>query len=290
MPQVSIEEAVEEVTAPVYAWRAYRIEQRTRNYESQWVLTPLYYRGSAGGKPTLDSLDDVSDIEIDLLGWNEAHASPEMHDGAYDPTDNKSTAGKLPGFHCFHGYGQAVDYVRKARRGSNHIDDVVIAKVELGGVVVEHEMGYRAQLNRVVALEHHNADEEVRAKLAAALGWPFEIAYCDLIDEPVHKFFTDRDAEWIVEQCRMLAQAYGMSVKDIANGIGRIGAQARQAKILELNETAEKYYSSGIASVSIAPDTSAFTDQLRRELELQIKSNWMTGLASQKPFDLGTGA
>jgi hypothetical protein len=216
-------EELEEVQAPIYAWRAYRIEQFTKNYESSWRLTPLYYRGMAAGRPTLDSYASRSAIHVDPLGWNEADVLPEMDDGNY-AINNNTSPGKLPGFHCFHGWGQAVEYVKKARRGASHISDVVLARVELGGVVVEHEMGYRAQMTRIVALEHPNADEEVRAKLAAALGWPFEIGYCDLLDEEVASFFSDADAQWIVEHSRMLARTYGMSVAQVADAINNYGA------------------------------------------------------------------
>lgn len=283
MPKVSEEqEEVEEVTAPIYAWRAYRVEQIVRDYESQWVLTPLYYRGLVGGKPSLNSFAKLSGINIDLLGWNKADSTPEMDDAA-----------KLPGFHCFHGYGQAVDYTLKARQGANHIDDVVIARVELGGVVVEHELGYRAEMTRVVALEHHDADEEKREKLAAALGWPFEIGYCDLLDEPIQRFFTDTDIEWFVEHARTLGQVYGVSVKQIANSLTRFAQEIQQLRLQELNDQMQKLLvktDQVYSGFSIAPTEGALTDQLRRELELQIKNNWISGPASQKPFIVDPGA
>lgn len=296
MPKMSEQQDVEEVNAPIYAWRAYRVEQIAHNYEAAWFLTPLYYRSMTGGRPMLDFYCKRSAIQVDPLGWNEADVAPEMNDG-YDPyVGNGGLAGKLPGFHCFHGYGQAIEYVRRARQGSAHIDDVVVAKVELGGVVVEHELGYRAQMTRIVALEHNHADEEIRAKLAAALGWPFEIAYCDLLDDASHSFFSEADAAWIIEQAKMLAQLYGMSVKQVAEAINNFGLAVQKQRIEAMQEQMQKLmvkanqFSVGMEGLSIKPDASAFTEQLRRDLEAQIKSNWISQPASQKPFDLGTGA
>lgn len=205
------EESLEEVGAPIYAWRAYRIEQIVTDYESQWVLTPLYYRHKTGGKPAIMVPRKKSEIFIDLLGWNEANEVPGFED--------QNMHGGMPGFHCFHGYGQAVKYADDVRRGSHHITDVVVARVELGGVVVEHELGYRAEKTRVIELEHHDADEEKREKLAAALGWPFEIAYCDLLDTPLKPLLDPQTFEYAVEMVMQLMERFGISAGEALEAV-----------------------------------------------------------------------
>ena len=283
-----MQEDLEEVQAPIYAWRAYRIEQVTRDYESQWVLTPLYYRNvAAGGNPGMFPIHKPSEIYVDPLSWNNANQVPEL-----DETD---MMGKMPGFHVFHGYGQAVQYASRARDSSRHIDDIVIAKVELGGVVVEHELGYRAEMTRIVSLEHPNADEEKRAKLAAALGWPFEISYCDLLDTPPVRKVTDHDISVMVDAIINLIHSFGYSTAQVVQSMAVLLEDAKKRQIEDLMATYAKIDADSVSiagdytGFSIMPDTQAFDQKLRRELELQIRRNWSSSIISQKPFDLGTG-
>jgi hypothetical protein len=65
--------------------------------------------------------------------------------------------------------------------------------------------------------------------------------------------------------------------------------EAMQAQMQKLMVKANQF-SVGMEGLSIKADTEAITDQLRRELELQIKSNWISQAASQKPFIVDPGA
>lgn len=162
---------LEEVQAPLYAWRSFRITETTNNYRTEWSLRPLFNR-PIGSLAT--NRINTGDMEYNLLDWNTAHQAPEI-------ADEES----LPGFHCFHGYGQAITYAEHARAFSPiFINDIVIARIELGGTVVEHELGYRAERLRITHLEHPNPNTETRNNLATSLGWPFPIAHCDLLAQP----------------------------------------------------------------------------------------------------------
>ena len=101
---------LEEVQGPIHAWRAYRIEQITADYQSNWVLTPLYYRSNYKGKPGYAIAGQPSGVFVDPLEWSVSDRIPDV--------DQSDLAGGMPGFHCFHGYGQAISYANSGLKGS----------------------------------------------------------------------------------------------------------------------------------------------------------------------------
>lgn len=274
-------EAVEEVPAPLYAWRAYRVEQITHDYDTQWVLTPLYYRHLHAGEPKILHVGKQSEVFIDLLGWNVSNRVPQI--------DEDNMHGGMPGFHCFHGYGQAVKYAQSALDSSHKITNVIIARVELGGVVVEHEMGYRAEKTRVIELEHPDADEERREKLAAAIGWPFEIAYCDLIDlKP--RWHTDIETiERAAQDLTTLVYTMGISLADVTRAVADLADQYHRSRVKQLNDMKD-----ALGNTYQHPNPGAITGPLTYDgsnwIRAHFVNNWNYGGAiPQKPFDLGTG-
>lgn len=163
-------EELEEVSAPLYAWRAFRVEQITSDYETRWVLSPLFFRGMHRGLPAHTATHLVTQITFDLIDWNESPCPPDFDNDFF---------GAMYGFHTFRLKPDAETYLYKTLTATRSITDVVLAKVELGGIVVEHEKGYRSEKIRIVELHHPNGDPKVRQNLGVALGWPFEIHPAD---------------------------------------------------------------------------------------------------------------
>lgn len=83
--------------------------------------------------------------------------------------------GLRTGIHSFKELRHAVEYSRLFRDSWNKATSPpVLAKIEVGGVVVEHENGYRSEKSRIVDLMMF-AHEKARHSMAECLGWPFEI-------------------------------------------------------------------------------------------------------------------
>lgn len=85
--------------------------------------------------------------------------------------------GLRTGIHSYKKLHHACVYAHQLRgswQGTSPTTPPIIAKIEIGGVVVEHEDGYRSEKSRIVELMMF-AQEQARQSMAASLGWPFEI-------------------------------------------------------------------------------------------------------------------
>lgn len=148
---------LEEVEAPVYAWKMMIVQPRHVDGTMIWHVRP--------------TISTTSDDRFELLDWNET-SEPGFN---WSPGQIATNHGH-PGFHSFNDRRKAVDYMKSGT--------TALAKVELGGVVVEHEEGYRSQKFRVHELYVPLVHVDERIALADAVGWPFEILYEGSLDLP----------------------------------------------------------------------------------------------------------
>lgn len=158
---------------PLYGWRSFRVNVDTSDYVNDVTLTSLFYRSEPNAR-TLNPAT-ANGKPIDLFDWNEADVKPRLDDGTPERP-------MQPGFHVFHSRPEAAEYAAEIIGITHQLCDMVIAKVEIQGVVVEHEKGFRAERIRLVEIEHPNPDPQVRINLATGLGWPFEIKYVAELD------------------------------------------------------------------------------------------------------------
>lgn len=176
------DDLIEVREGPLRAWRIYRVVE----IEDRKALVPLYwpYRQIASKKPAARegnfAFEQTEWAEVDILDWSTADVAPEMFTelGAED----------RHGIHAFGGIGQAILYAEQFLL--NYVDfehwptrELILARVELQGVVVEHEYGYRAEKTRIVELWVGNLEQQEREELALAIGWPFEIGLQDLMPD-----------------------------------------------------------------------------------------------------------
>lgn len=198
---------MESVTGPIYAYRVYGSEiKKDHPLGTTRVLTPVHVRWlNENGDPCsgVDFDEQSSLIEIDLFDWHVSPMVPTMESGHHvwalaKPSPNnefddieewwpqavtqewvagrqESYTGLRCGVHSFKRLRHAIDYSRVARSPFQHVANVaVIAKIELGGIVVEHDDGYRSEKSRIVSLMMTEGPE-FRENMARHLGWPFEI-------------------------------------------------------------------------------------------------------------------
>lgn len=177
MDEIEPCEDYDEVVGPLYGWRVYRVVNLN---DGRTCLVPLYWplRVADTGKPCYvqagidpDEDPDVEWAVVDLLEWTTADHAPKIYsfDEEVDTHGIHVFADKLDAHKYLNAYlGQACNYENNPHR------EVILAKVEIQGYVVEHEVGYRAEKARIVELNYGGSDK-VREQLADALGWPFPI-------------------------------------------------------------------------------------------------------------------
>lgn len=141
---------------------------------------------------------------IDLFDWNQSDVPPD-YPRIYRGKANEEVQrplGHSSGFHLFTSYKKAVNYaivpygakltglalpqnnrIRVPDTMTEHMMPSsqlalkvtpLLAFVEASGAVVEHELGYRAHLLRIVDL-YSDGRKAARAQLADNIGWPGEI-------------------------------------------------------------------------------------------------------------------
>lgn len=98
--------------------------------------------------------------KIDLYDWSEDLVAPEW-DG-------------LDGFNAFRDLRNCFSYVQASTSFAKQSSTFIFARVELGGVVIEHEVGYRAQRQRIMDL-YAGPGRSACRRLEQNLGWPFEV-------------------------------------------------------------------------------------------------------------------
>lgn len=199
---------MEEVQAPIYGYRVYGSQIVAAGKRA---LTPVHMRWLIDGMPNSCTVPapvvEAQLITVDLFDWTEAYEPPEIESDYHiwalakneywmgeveewwpvseHPSylaDDEAAAKRIEiasrlrgGIHSFKERRHAFDYARYFRGPLASFTGVpVMAKIEIGGIVVEHEHGYRSERSRVIEL-YMFAGEEVRANVAQQLGWPFEI-------------------------------------------------------------------------------------------------------------------
>lgn len=184
---------VEEVTGPIYGWRGYFIHN-TGVFGC--FLLPMWQRFGEHGETRAASMIDWTHAdEVPVLYRYYTDSTEVPHEVLIDKrsyiydvdSDSGAPCGHVPvrdtlavttivpdkhGIHAFTSREDAVVYILSNRLP---IESLVLAKVELGGEMIVHEHGYRAQKSRLVELYHHSEDRSMRSLLADLLGWPFEI-------------------------------------------------------------------------------------------------------------------
>lgn len=199
---------MEEVKAPLYGYRVYGSQVVGGNKR---VLTPVHMKWMIDGMPNSCTVPapvvDATLITVDLFDWSEASQAPEIESDfhIWTRTNSEYWMGEVEdwwpvsehpnyladdeaamkrqeiyarlrgGIHSFKEKRHAFDYARYFRGPLQSFAGVpVLAKIEISGIVVEHEHGYRSERSRIIEL-YMFAGDEVRARVAQQLGWPFEI-------------------------------------------------------------------------------------------------------------------
>lgn len=183
---------MEETHQNLYAWRAFHLHDGH--------LTPVWfssidYWGHAVSMVNTNFWADVEvaydRYEIDLFNWNVADIPPALNsfdtDWVYDighkvPRDRISRATQS-GFHAFTHPIDARDYAHE-----NGCE--IVAKVQLAGMVVEHDAGYRAEFMRIQALYQGYIYDKNRPVVT---GWPFEVS--DPFDLPKYEYKKTDEAD-----------------------------------------------------------------------------------------------
>lgn len=131
---------------------------------------------------TPNALCDIPGVEE---WWPVATQNAYMSHLELDPKEAEEAAarergvyysGLRTGIHSFKKLEHAIAYARQNRIITRALNNSipVIAKIEIGGVVVEHDEGYRSEKSRIVDLMM-SAHKQARTAIAEQLGWPFEI-------------------------------------------------------------------------------------------------------------------
>lgn len=162
----------------VIGYRSYRIDK-------SGVLLPLFFQYQLEDGTATDSkfVGEVELAAVDLFDWCHSDVDPEIGDlnnwvpaltpPPFDEIVNLWDEGTDKGLYSFKELGHAIGYV--TGHGWKLMNQPAItAKVQLAGVVVEHEHGYRSSMTRILEL-FHPGNEEERAKVAELIGWPFEV-------------------------------------------------------------------------------------------------------------------
>lgn len=204
---------MEEVTGPVYGYRVYGSEViQDGPWGTRRALTPVHIKWMINGEPSSGMEDMYGEkrrdlITIDLFDWHTSPYPPELESkshiwvhggseyaigdvemwwpqseapGRYGSDSDVEARQRMyarlkGGIHSFKELGNAVEYARYFRGPlMSHMGIAILAKIELGGVVVEHEDGWRSEKSRIVDLMAF-AGVEVRENIARQIGWPFEI-------------------------------------------------------------------------------------------------------------------
>ena len=148
-------------------------------------------------------------------------------------------------------------------------------------------MGFRAEKTRIVELQHGNPDENVRNDLAAALGWPFDIKYCDLIEDVEAQRQFDKDINELAHELHLIGRTYGYDRKQLKVLLRNLQIQLQQ-KALERAENALGQLNLGpTPQLSISPETDAFRRKIKAEIMTQFAINDPTSL--QKIITLDPG-
>jgi hypothetical protein len=178
------------LTSPMFAAKRSRDNSRARltatdDSEEYFQLLRNYY------------------FSLDLFDWNQSDVPPDLP-RMKSKTEFELPTGHASGFHLFTEYGHAVNYalvpytvrqtglalphnsaVRPTESFAPHIHPSdqgglylnvtpVLGFVEASGAIVEHELGYRAHLLRIVSL-YSDGRKRGRQELADRIGWPGEI-------------------------------------------------------------------------------------------------------------------
>lgn len=164
------------MTEKVHGYRSYRV--------SNGSLVPLFYKYVSWDGEAIDHNHWVvpgEEATVDLFDWTVSDEEPQIGDPVnwvrafmpppHDEYVNLWDEGTCKGLYCFNNLEKAVEYI--THLGAQDWP-VVYAKVQLAGVIVEHENGYRAQMTRISELYSHQS-EAGRVRLANEVGWPFEI-------------------------------------------------------------------------------------------------------------------
>lgn len=170
------------MTEPLYAYRSYAVYPNNLIHANSdaAALVPLFYKYTdTNGDATDSTVHGTARIaSVSLFDWTTADEVPEMGDpdnwykdftvgGQYI---NLHDNGVDKGLYSFTTMEDAVNYIKHM----GWKPTVLYAKVELAGVIVEHDLGYRAQMTRIVEL-FSDLSQSSRDLLAERLGWPFEI-------------------------------------------------------------------------------------------------------------------
>lgn len=179
------------MTEPLYAYRSYVTfpSNLVHCSSDQAGLLPLFFQYEDWDGTATDSsrLGTARPAHVDLFDWTHADEAPEIGDPdnwvqSYYPKPhneyvNLHDPGADKGLYAF----KTLELSREYIRNLNWKPTVVFAKVQLAGVVVEHENGYRAQKTRIVELYCESTgsngltSDADRDLLASRLGWPFGI-------------------------------------------------------------------------------------------------------------------
>jgi hypothetical protein len=208
MASLNIEHDEDIYEGKLYGWRWFMV------IHGLWILTPPMFSVKRSRDNQRARLTTTSDSEeyfrllheyyysLDLFDWNQSDVPPDL---ARFKTQKEFVmpTGHASGFHLFADYDHAVNYalvpytakqegvalpqnpyVRPTESITPHLRrpdgslslkvTPVLAFVEASGAIVEHELGYRAHLIRVVSL-YSDGRKRARRELADNIGWPGEI-------------------------------------------------------------------------------------------------------------------
>lgn len=203
MDQIDLDDEVFE--GRLFGWRWYAA------LHGPWALLSPSYPRRYRFAPPEGLRPEPYDEESWLNAYRECFNLIDLHDWNYADQAPSTASDDMHGFHVFSEYADVIRKYAHAAvsqcRGGYDVPwdhrkvphswqpflkdwpDVsrlsttpVLAFVEMSGIVVEHEIGYRAQKVRPVRL-YSTAGPKTRTLLADKLGWPDQI-------HRVRKFFT----------------------------------------------------------------------------------------------------
>lgn len=146
-------------------------------------LFPLFYKYEDWSGDATDIAMMGQPAPVHLFDWTKSDEDPEMGDidnwvpsilpHPFDEMINHHDDGTDKGLYSFKTLDHAIGYV-SGFGWVRSTQETVTAKVQLAGVIVEHENGYRSSMTRILEL-FHPGNEDERATLASQIGWPFEV-------------------------------------------------------------------------------------------------------------------